>query len=355
MPIHQFATSLTYGDAISDEMLEIRKALRRLGPESEIFVKFYDPRLAHLVRDYREYRRHSSPSNTVIFHFSIGSPVSKMFFRIPDRKVMIYHNITPYDFFIGNHRILTRECYKGRLELRLFKDKVDLALGDSEYNRRELEEAGYAPTGVLPIVLDFSKFDIPGDPLTAEIYGTGKTTILYVGRVIPAKKFEDVIKAFYWYKTRFNRDSQLILAGDHRGMERYAAGLFELVGRLRLSDVHFTGHVEFDQLVALYRLADVYLSLSAHEGFGVPLLEAFYLGLPVAALASGAVEETMNGGGALLRKKDPLRTAALLDRIVSDAALRAQLVASGRRALEKYSADNIGRILTEHLRKVGAA
>ena len=143
MPVHQFATSLTYGDAISDEMLEIRKALRRLGHASEIFVRFFDPRLAHLVRDYREYRRHSSPSNTVIFHFSIGSPVSKMFFRIPDRKVMVYHNITPYEFFLDNHRILTRECYKGRLELRLFKDKVDLALGDSEYNRRELEEAGY--------------------------------------------------------------------------------------------------------------------------------------------------------------------------------------------------------------------
>ena len=355
MPIHQFATSLTYGDAISDEMLEIRKALQRLGHESEIFVKFYDPRLAHLVRDYREYRRQSSARNTVIFHFSIGSAVSKMFFRIPDRKVMIYHNITPYAFFLDNHRILTRECYKGRLELRLFTGKVGLALGDSEYNRRELEEAGYAPTGVLPIVLDFSKFDRPGDPLTAEIYGKGRTTILYVGRVIPAKKFEDVIKAFYWYKTRFNRDSRLILAGDTRGMERYTAGLFELVARLRLSDVHFTGHIEFDQLVALYRLADVYLSLSAHEGFGVPLLEAFYLGLPVAALASGAVEETMNGGGALVRAKDPLRTAALLDRIVSDTDFKARLVASGRRALEKYSPENIGRILAEHLRRAGAA
>jgi glycosyltransferase involved in cell wall biosynthesis len=138
-------------------------------------------------------------------------------------------------------------------------------------------------------------------------------------------------------------------------MERYTAGLFELVARLRLSDVHFTGHIEFDQLVALYRLADVYLSLSAHEGFGVPLLEAFYLGLPVAALASGAVEETMNGGGALVRAKDPLRTAALLDRIVSDTDFKARLVASGRRALEKYSPENIGRILAEHLRRAGAA
>lgn len=355
MPVHQFATSLTYGDAISDEMLEIRKALRGLGHESEIFVKFYDPRMAHLVRDYREYRRLSAPGNTVLFHFSIGSPVSRLFFRVPDRKVMIYHNITPHEFFLDTHRILTRECYKGRLELRLFKDKVDLALGDSEYNRRELEEAGYPNTGVLPIVLDFSKFDVPGDPLTAEIYGTGKTTVLYVGRVIPAKRFEDVIKAFSWYKTRFNPDSQLILCGDYRGMERYAAGLFELVDRLKLGDVRFTGHVDFEELVALYRLADVYLSQSDHEGFGVPLLEAFYMNVPVAAFAAGAVEETMNGGGAVLRRKDPLRTAALIDRVVSDRGLRDRLVASGRQALKNYSAENVGRLLNEHLRRVGAA
>lgn len=355
MPVHQFATSLTYGDAISDEMLEIRKALRAMGHESEIFVKFFDPRLAGLVRDYRDYRRWSSPSNTVIFHFSIGSPVSRMFFRIPDRKVMIYHNITPYEFFLDSHRILTRECYKGRLELRLFKDKVDLALGDSEYNRRELEEAGYPATGVLPIVLDFSKFDVPDDPLTAEIYPPDRTTVLYVGRVIPAKKFEDVIKSFYWYKKLFNPESRLILCGDYRGMERYAAGLFELVDRLKLADVHFTGHVEFEELVALYRLADVYLSQSEHEGFGVPLLEAFHMNVPVVAFAAGAVEETMNGGGAVLRRKDHPRTAALIDRVVSDPGLRARLVASGRRALEKYSAGNVGRLLNEHLRRAGAA
>ena len=85
----QFATSLTYGDAISDEMLEIRKCLHDEGYESEIFVRFFDPRLAGLIKDYREYRRWSSPDNVVIFHFSIGSPVSKVFFRIPDKRIMI--------------------------------------------------------------------------------------------------------------------------------------------------------------------------------------------------------------------------------------------------------------------------
>ncbi|TRZ89840.1 glycosyltransferase [bacterium] len=352
MDVHQFATALTYGDAISDEMLEIRKALRARGYGSEIFIRFYDPRLAGLIHDYREYRKFSSSGNVVIFHFSIGSPVSKMFLRIPDRKIMIYHNITPHEFFLDTHKILTRECYKGRLEIRLFAGKVDLALGDSEFNRLELERSGYAPTGVLPILMNLVKFDIPGDPVFRDIYANGKTTLLFVGRVIPNKKFEDVIKTFYFYKRYFNPDSQLILAGDYRGMERYHAGLQELVGRLALTDVHFTGHVDFPELVSCYRAASCYLSMSEHEGFGVPLLEAFYMRVPVIGFAAGAVVETMNGGGLLLRKKDFPATASLIACLDRDPSLRRRIVDGQLQALEKYAAGNVLRILLDHVKRV---
>jgi glycosyltransferase involved in cell wall biosynthesis len=352
MDVHQFSTSLTYGDAISDEMLEIQKVLREKGHNSEIFTRFFDPRLAGLRRDYREYRKLSSPHNVVIFHFSIGSPVSKLFFRVPDRKVMIYHNITPHEFFIDWHRILARECYKGRLELRLFVDKVDLALGDSDFNRRELEAAGYRRTGVLPILVDFSKFDRPGDPITRSLFGDGKTTLLFVGRVIPNKKFEDVIKVFHLYKKHFNSDSRLILAGDYRGLERYLDSLLDLVDRLGVRDVHFSGHVEFSELAAFFDLADVYLSLSEHEGFGVPLLEAFYRKIPVVGFDAGAVGETMNGGGVLIKKKDFFRIAALVDALVKDKDLRRSVVQGQLKASEKFSRENVGRILLRHVEEV---
>jgi L-malate glycosyltransferase len=352
--VHQFATSLTYGDAISDEMLEIRKSLKARGFASEIFVRFFDPRLAGLVHDYREYRKFSSPANIVIFHFSIGSPVSKMFVRIPDRKIMIYHNITPPEFFLDYHRILTRECYKGRLEIKLFAGKVDLALGDSEFNRQELEKSGYAPTGVLPILMDLAKFDVPGDPVVRDIFDNGKTTLLYVGRVIPNKKFEDVIKTFYFYKKGFNKEAQLILAGDYRGQERYHGALMDLVSELGLADVHFTGHVEFSELVSYYRLARVYLSFSEHEGFGVPLLVAFHMRLPVLGFAAGAVEETMNGGGILLRRKDHSGTAAMIDRLEKDPGLRKTVVDGELRALEKYEPARVSRILLEHVERVAS-
>lgn len=352
MEVHQLATSLTYGDAISDEMMEIQKVLRLAGYRSEIFTRFYDPRLAGVARDYREYRKFSSSRNVVIFHFSIGSPVSKMFFRIPDKKIMIYHNITPYEFFLDSNRILARECYKGRLEIKLFVDKVDLALGDSEFNRCELEAVGYRKTGVLPILMDYSRFDQPADARTRELFDDGKTTLLFVGRLIPNKKYEDLIKVFYLYKEHFNPNSRLILAGDHRGAERYFYGLEALLDRLSLADVLFTGHVEFGELLAYYELADIYLSLSEHEGFGVPLLEAFYKQVPVIAYRAGAVEETLNGGGILLIEKDFLRTAALIEILLRDEKLRQSVLAGQNQALEKYRRENVSRILLSYIEEV---
>jgi L-malate glycosyltransferase len=347
MDVHQFATSLSYGDAISDEMLEIRSVLRDKGFGSEIFVKMFDPRSASLVKDYRDYKRFSSPDNVVIFHFSIGSPVSKLFVRVPDRKIMIYHNITPHEYFIDAHRVLARECYKGRLEINLFVDKVDLAVGDSEFNRKELEAVGYKATGVLPILMNFAKFDAPADPVTERIFDNGKATILFVGRLIPNKKFEDVLKTFLLYKRYFNPDSQLILAGDYRGLERYFAALQDFIAAYRIPDVHFSGHTAFDELLAYYRVADVYLSMSEHEGFGVPILEAFYNKIPVMGFAAGAVEETMNGGGIVLYEKDFLKTAALIDRLVRDQDLKAKVIQGQLRALEKFSRDNVSRILLD--------
>ncbi len=352
MKIHQFATSLTYGDAISDEMLEIQAVLREKGFESEIFVRFFDPRMAKLMHDYREYKKVSSPNNVVIFHFSIGSPVSKLFFRIPDKKIMIYHNITPYEFFLDYHRILARECYKGRLEIKLFADKVDLALGDSDFNRRELEDVGYPKTGVLPLLLNFSKFDEADDSVTRQIYSNGKFTLLFVGRVIPNKKFEDVIKAFFYYKKYFNAESQLILAGDYRGQERYYSALCALVETLKVKDVYFTGHIDFPELAAFFKIADVYLSMSEHEGFGVPLLEAFYNQIPVVAFAAGAVEETMNGGGLLLHKKDFFKTAEVLNKLEQEKSFRDNINENQLKVLEKYKKENVSRILLKHVERV---
>jgi glycosyltransferase involved in cell wall biosynthesis len=350
MQIHQFLTSYAYGDAIGNEALAIRDFLRAKRIESEIFTLHFHPRYAHQVRNYLEYDHYSDPGNVVIYHFSIGSQVTKRFLRLADKKVIIYHNITPYHFFLDYHRGLAKDCFKGRLELKSLADKVDLALGDSEYNRGELVAAGFQRTGVLPLVMDFAKLDQPPLPVLRELFADGKHNLLYVGRISPNKKVEDVIMAFHHYQKYFHAASRLFIIGEYRGFERYLAALQGLVRRLGVKHIHFSGHIPLDEVVSYFRLAHLYLHLSEHEGFCAPIPESFYLGIPVVAFDAGAVAETMNHGGILVREKDPLKIAALCHEILSRPKLKAAILAGQEKALAKYRQQVTGRILLEYLR-----
>ncbi len=353
MAIHQFLTSYSYGDAIGNEALEIRNYLRAQGIESNIFVLFYHPKYSGQVINYLEYDKYSSKDNVVIYHFSIGSKITKKFLRVPDKKVIIYHNITPHHFFLDYHRILAKDCYKGRIELRSLSDKVDLALGDSIYNEKELKDAGFQHTGVLPLVMNFSKFENPPIPVFEDMFDDDKTNILYVGRIIPNKKIEDVIKSYHLYQKYFNKNSRLFIVGEHRGFERYYSALINMVENLRVKGVHFTGHIPEDELISYFKLADVYLHMSEHEGFCAPVPESFFLKIPVIAFNEGAVKETMNNGGILLNKKEFVRVAALIDKIVTDQSTREKVLKTQNKALEKYFKNRTGKILLEHLNGLG--
>jgi glycosyltransferase involved in cell wall biosynthesis len=350
MNVHQFLTSYSYGDAIGNEALEIRDFLRANHIESEIFTLHFHPRYAGQVRNYLDYDRFSGPENLVIFHFSIGSPVIKKFLRLPDKKIIIYHNITPYQFFLDYHRVLAKECHKGRLELKSLADKVDLALGDSEYNRGELVAAGFRHTGVLPLVMDFAKFDLPPLPVLRELFADGKHNLLYVGRIIPNKKVEDVIKTFHLYQKYFHADSRLFIVGEYRGFERYFTALQDLVRELRVKNIHFSGHIPLAEVVSYFKLSHLYLHLSEHEGFCAPIPESFHCRIPVVAYDAGAVAETMNHGGMLVREKDLLGIAALCHEIITRPELKAALLAGQDKAVEKYRRQRSGETLLAFLR-----
>jgi glycosyltransferase involved in cell wall biosynthesis len=352
MNIHQFLTSYSYGDAIGNEALEIRNFLRDQGHQSEIFALFYHPRCADQIINYLEYDRYSDPENIIIFHFSIGSPVTKKFLRTPDKKVIIYHNITPFEFFLDYHRVLAKDCYKGRIELKNLADRVVLALGDSAYNESELKGAGFSNTGVLPLVMNFEKFEEETAPVLKEIFADGKTNILFVGRIIPNKMVEDVIKTFYFYQEYFNADSRLFIVGEHRGFERYYSALRNLVSQLEIKNIHFTGHVPDDELISYFKLSHLYLHMSEHEGFCAPIPESFYLDIPVVAFNAGAVQETMNSGGILVNQKDFLQAAALMDQVLTDSRLKEKILRSQREALKKYLKKKTGKILLEHLNRL---
>jgi len=350
--VHQLLAALSYGDAISNEALAIQGHLRVAGYESEIFAEKVHPRMAHLARPLWEYGGESSPSTVCLFHFSIGSAAGRLAFHSPDRLVAIYHNITPASFFLGFHPHLAGLCHHGRRELAAFAPRTDLALGDSEYNRLELDAAGFRRTGVLPIVLDLELYDRPPSPVVRRLYDDERTNVLFVGRIIPNKKIEDLVRVFAAYQRWVEPRSRLLLVGDHRGFERYFDRLRELVSELRLDEVVFTGQVDDDELYAYYQAADVFLCLSEHEGFCVPLQEAMHFGVPVVAYDAGAVRETLHGGGVLLREKRPEEVAELLGRLRTDEGLHRAVLATQERAMAGVRSTDFGSLLLDRLRPV---
>jgi glycosyltransferase involved in cell wall biosynthesis len=350
--VHQVLAALSYGDAIGNEALAIQGHLRRAGFRSDIFAEAVHPRMSGLARPLWEYGQVSSPETVCLFHFSIGSAAGRLVHHAPDRLVCIYHNITPADFFLGFHPHLAGLCYHGRRELSAFAPRAELGLGDSEFNRRELEAAGFRSTAVLPIVLDLEAYRRPPAPVIRRLYADGRVNILFVGRIIPNKKIEDLIRVFAVYQRYLEPRSRLLLVGDHRGHERYYDRLREMVLKLRLDEVVFSGHVDDDELMAFYSVADLFLCLSEHEGFCVPLLEAMTFGIPVVAYDAGAVAETLRGGGVLLKQKQPEAVAELLHHLRADAALRRSVLATQERALRDVRAVDFGALLMDRLSPV---
>jgi glycosyltransferase involved in cell wall biosynthesis len=353
--VHQVLATLGYGDAIGHEVLGIQRVLRRAGYESEIFVETADPRLEPLTLDYRDMIGNVGPQDVLIHHFSIGSRASRTAYALPGRRALVYHNITPPEYFIGVHEDLVRLCFRGRRELTAYIGRTDIALGDSEYNRAELEALGFAPTAVLPVVPDFSHLDRQPDTRLASSFDDGWTNVLFVGRVIPNKKYESVIRAFHVYRTRHNPRARLLLVGSYSGFEKYLALLHSLVARLGTPDVHFLGHVSNEELTALYDVADLFLCASEHEGFCVPIVEAFHKQVPVLAYASTAVPATMDGGGVLYEKQDPFEVARLMEAVLDDRDLEAAVVQSQDTALARLRAKDFDGVLLRNVEKLLAA
>ena len=327
--------TLGYGDAIGHEALGIQRVLRRAGYSSNIYVQTADPRLESLTEDYRDLISHSHPDNILIHHFSIGSKASRVAFALPDRMILVYHNITPPSYFIGVNAQLVQQCYSGRRELHAYPARCDLALGDSEFNREELKHLGFPRTGVLPVVPGFAHLDVKPNDMVATEFDDDRTNILFVGRMIPNKRIDDLIRFFHAYQLKYNRQSRLLLVGAQSGFEEYVAALYDLIHTLRVPDVHLIDHVSNEELTALYDVADLFLSASEHEGFCVPLVEAFYKRIPVIAYATTAVPATMDTGGVLYDRKDPRHVASIIHTVVSEPALYAEVLRTQDTALDR--------------------
>ena len=347
MIVNQWVPAAHRGDAIGDSARHVRDLLRQMGHASELFALSIDDDLADDVRPFgdSEARR----GDLTIFHYALPSPMTEAFASLGSRRILQYHNVTPASFFAPYDANLFRLAALGRDELTTLVGRVDLALGDSEYNRKELESLGFRPTAVFPIAVDTKRVTQKvSRPSLEAVLDDGLVNFLFVGRIAPNKKIEDHIRLAEHYKRYVDAYYRFIFVGRFDVVPRYYAMIRALMAEYRLLNDRFifTGPVPDEELAVYYRHAAVYTCLSEHEGFCVPLVEAMAADVPVLAYSAAAVPDTLGGAGVQFAPKDLEFAAELLGELAFNDNLRASVIAGQRRRLNDFGDARISRELT---------
>ena len=337
---HQFHPVIAYGDAIGNDCFELQRLLWASDVRSDLFAWGTRPEVAALVKDYRELARLPKDA-LLLIHHSMGNDVIAEIAKLPQRKAIVYHNITPATAFAGLNEQARHYAALGREQLRELAAVAEFGFADSEFDRQELEAAGVARTAVVPILVDWEAFDVAPDPAVTRRLADERTSILVVGQILPHKGLHHVVDAFARYRRR-DAGAHLYFVGTTAMSGGYLDRLTRQVDEAGLAGaVTFTGSVTTEQLVAYYRGATALLTLSEHEGFCVPLVEAMRSRLPIVAHAAAAIPETLGDAGILVEDRDPERVADALERVVGDQELRAGLIERGERRLEDFSRERV--------------
>ena len=337
MRVNQWVPAAHNGDAIGDSSRRMRDLLRAMGHDSELFALTIDDDLRHEVRPFSDPA--SKRGDVTIFHYALPSPMSAAFAALPHGRVLQYHNVTPARFFAPYSPALFRLASIAREELAGLATATELALGDSEYNRQELEELGFGNTGVLPIAVNTKRLtDAPPQPVLEEILDDGLVNFLFVGRIAPNKKIEDHIKLAEQYKRYVDAYYRFIFVGRYDVVPQYYAAIRALLSEYQMLEDRFifTGPVPDAELAAYYRASSVYISLSEHEGFCVPLVEAMAMDVPVLAYSAAAVPDTLGGAGVQFAQKDLEYVAELLGMLAFEESPREEILEGQRRRLQHF-------------------
>lgn len=336
--LHQFVPTLERS-AVGDHVLEVQRVLRGLGLESEIFAENIRPDLVKRARKYHDYGRSvkARPGDVLLYHIAQGASLADWVRNRPETLIVDHHNITPAKFFTAWEPGIVPGLLWGRRQMADLAARADFGIADSAYNASEMVELGLSDMTVVPILLDLDTFDHEVDAAAEAALATDDTVWLFVGRLAPNKAQHDLVKAFALYRRAYDPTARLRIVGSG-GVESYIEALREFIDRLGLADaVELHLGVSDGELAAHYRTADVYPMVSEHEGFNVPVLEAWHHGIPIIGYSATATTETLGDGGLLLPGKDPATVAAAVWKVLADRQLREGLVAAGHRRLESYS------------------
>ncbi len=347
MIVNQWLPTAHQGDAIGDSARRVRGLLRQMGHVADVYAIEIEPALVDDVLPFGD--PGALRGDVTIFHYGIQSPMTGAFASLRGKRVLQYHNVTPARYFARWDANLTSLAARGREELAHLAGCVDLALGASEYNRRELEAAGFSRTGVLQVAVDLSRVTAPVRvPALEGMLDDGVTNFLFVGRIAPNKAIEDHVRLAAFYSRHVDAGGRFIFVGRCDVVPGYYSAVRALIARQGLprDRIVFTGPVPDQELAIYYQYADVYISLSEHEGFCVPLIEAMAAGVPVLAYAAAAVPDTLGGAGVQFSPKNLEFAAELLDTLAFDDAVRRQVIDGQRRRVADFGDAHVSRGLT---------
>jgi glycosyltransferase involved in cell wall biosynthesis len=351
--VNQWVPAAHKGDAVGDSARRMRTFLRAMGHEAEIYALTIDEVLVGDVHPFGD--PSARLGDVTIFHYALPSPMTEAFATLKGGRVLQYHNVTPASYFAPYSPVLFRLTTLARQELATLVGRVDLALGVSEYNRQELEGLGFEPTGVLTLAVDLSRITQAADrPALDRLLDDEFVNFLFVGRIAPNKKIEDHIRLAEHYKRYCDAFYRFIFVGKYDAVPQYYATIRALMSEYRLLNERFvfTGPVPDEDLAVYYRHAAVYVSLSEHEGFCAPLLEAMAADVPVLAYSAAAVPETLGGAGVQFAPKDLEQAAELMNELAFNDQLRAGVIAGQRRRLGEFGDARVTRELASALQKV---
>lgn len=342
--VHQFVQSYVQHDAVSNHVRHTRTLLREMGFDSEIF--WGEQRVEDNPGKYfREFSPKPGDKTWMMYHLSTATPLTEFLLQRSEPLATVFHNITPVELIAPWEPIVGNDLNNARLQYLEIARRTDFAVGVSQFNADEMMRDGFPTARVANVLFSPEDYTTSIDPATdAKLRSQkehGGKDWLFVGRIAGNKCQHDIIKAFAYYRRYFDTSARLHLVGG-LASHRYWTTLHDYVVALQLSKaVNLTGGVSDGQLGAYYKNADVFVSMSEHEGFGVPLLEAMHNGLPVVAFGSSAVPETVASGGLVLNDKSPASVAVAVNKVLDDNAVNKQLIHAGHQRVEQLSLKNV--------------
>ncbi len=344
--VHMVVNNVHERDGVGNFVIALYKLMQRHGVPCQLYAEGYEPYLADLVYPLERLADQVKPSDIVIVHFSIYLPQLEQIAALTCCKVLCFYGITPPEFLAAFEPTLADQCQRGYDQGPVTQDfELKAAISEaSAVTYRSMLGGDDVPVAIIPPVLDPKKWDAIA--ATASELPAAPRKFLYVGRVVPHKKIEDLIHLYGEYAA-LDPDSCLLIAGFN-GFHTYQPALqaaLESQSEAVRARIHFLGSVTDGQLKSLYQQADAFWMMSEHEGFCIPLLEAMAFDLPVFAFAQTAVRETLAEAGLVFYQKDMAQLAQVVHNTLFDAHQLQQLLAGQRQRCQQLTVASDGRAI----------